>query len=257
MTKRLLTGSITVVALMVASPALADGITILSNQTGIAGNAYAAENGIEDEASDSNTPGGSNSFHLMAQVGGTTAEGSAAVASDLSDPLRLSATGSTSVSYTTEIGEGSGNVASGFAVLFELDRPHGFVFDGDFETSGGAVGTHERADWSQWHVYLFGDGPGGSFSREVLAARRNDSMRFVRDGLLPAGLYSFTVGGWSVGGNFVPGPASGDVFSNFAFSLDLGAPAPVPEPGSLLLMGTGLGALVAARRLRGRVFGSG
>ena len=104
MTKRLLACSITVVALTVASPALADPITIVSNGSGISGLAYATENGIEDMASDPDTPGGSNSFHLTAQVGGTTAEGFAAIASDLSDPLRLRANGSTSVSYTTEIG---------------------------------------------------------------------------------------------------------------------------------------------------------
>jgi hypothetical protein len=98
--------------------------------------------------------GGSNSFHLMAQVGGTTAESSAAIASDLSDPLRLRANGSTSVSYTTEIGEGSGNVASDFFVCFELDRPRGFVLDGDFETSGDALSTAQREHWSDSHLPL-------------------------------------------------------------------------------------------------------
>jgi PEP-CTERM motif len=255
MTKRLLACTITVVALTFASPALADPITIVSNGSGVFGHAYATENGIEDLVSAlPNTPGGSNSFHLTAQVGGTTAEGSAAIASDLSDPLRLSANGSTSVSYTTEIGQGDGAVSSDFFVFFALDSPREFVFDGNFETSGDAPSNGQR--WSEWNVSLLGKGADGSFSQEVLTARSNDSTRFIRDGLLPADLYRFAVIATSFGFNSLPGPASGNVFSNFAFSLDLGAPAPVPEPGSLLLMGTGLGALVAARRLRGRVFGS-
>ena len=58
MTKTLLTGSITVVALMVASPALADAITIVSNQTGVAGLAYAAENGIDDRRPTPTRPAG-------------------------------------------------------------------------------------------------------------------------------------------------------------------------------------------------------
>ena len=247
MSKRLLTGSIAAVALMVASAALADPIIIVSNGTGVAGLAFASENGIVDEASHPDTPAGPESFHLTARVGGSSADGSAAIASDLSDPLRLRATGSTSVSYSTQIGEAEGHVSSFFFVFFEIETPRRFLFDGDFETSGDPISTPQTAHRSDWTVLLLEMGPGGS-SQEVLAAQGTNSMRVVRSGLLSAGLYRFLVQGTSLGANLIPGPGSGSVFSNFRFSLDLDADAPVPEPGSLLLTATGLGALAAARR---------
>jgi hypothetical protein len=233
---------------MVASAALAEPIIIVSNGTGVAGLAFASENGIDDEASHPDTPGGPDSFHLTTRVGGTSADGLAAIASDLGDPLRLRATGSTSVSYATQIGVAEGHVSSFFFVFFEIDTPRQFLFDGDFETSGDAFSTPQRAHRSDWSVLLLAMGPGGS-SQEVLAAQGTDSMRLVRDGLLSPGLYRFLVQGTSFGANLIPGPGSGSVFSNFRFSLALDADAPpVPEPGSLLLTATGLGALAAARR---------
>ena len=250
MTTTLRTCSILVVALTVGSPALADPITIVSNGTGVAGLALAVENGIEDFASDTDAPGGPNSFHLRTRVGGTSTDAAAAIVSDLSDPLRLRGYGSTSVSYTTQIGQGEGNVSSDFFVFFELDRPRGFVFDGTFETSGDALSTAEQRHQSEWLVSLLMLRPDLGIYENVLSARGNDSTRLVRDGVLPAGLYRFLVQGTSFGVNWLPGPASGNIHSNFAFSLAVSAepPAPVPEPGSLLLMGTGLSALLAARR---------
>ena len=246
MTKALLASS-TLAALMVASPALADSVTIVSNYTGVAGLAFAEENGIQDEVSHPDTRGGANSFLLTARVGGTLAEGAAAIVSDLSDPLRLRANGRTSVSYTTEIGQGEGHVASFFFVFFELDRPRAFVFDGDFDTSGDAFDSRERVHRSEWIVSLSrNDATGGP--QEVLEVRETDSARFIRDGVLSAGLYRFLVQGTSFGASLVPGPASRNVHSNFRFSLDFDADAPVPEPGSLLLIGTGYVVLFFARK---------
>ena len=248
MTKTVLASTITAVTLTAASAAFADPVRIIQNGSGVAGLSYALENGVEDYASDPDAVGGPNSFRLITRVGGTSTDAAAALVSDFSDPSRLSATGSTSVSYATELGQGEGHVTSYSFVFFELDRPQQFLFDGDLQTSGDAFSTPQQLHRSDWEVSLFAMGSTGNLT-PIMVERGTDSTRIVRDGVLSAGIYRFLVQGTSFGASFFPGRASGNVHSNFAFSLDLNdAPAPVPEPGSVLLLGTGLAALVGARR---------
>ena len=137
-------------------------------------------------------------------------------------------------------------------MFFELDRPQQFLFDGDLQTSGDAFSTPDwqQLERSEWEVSLFAMGSNGH-TTPILVEVGTDSTRLVREGVLTAGIYRFLVHGTSVGFgvSLFPGRLSGNVHSNFAFSLDLNdAPAPVPEPGSVLLLGTGLAALVGARR---------
>ncbi len=246
MTKTLLAFIITGVALTVAQPAFAESITLVSNQSGVAGLAFADENGIQDEAQHPDTPGGPNSFNLTATVGGSRGSGAASIAADVSNLSTLRGEGTTSASYSTIIGQGEGHVSSFFFVFFELDRPHAFLFDGDFVTSGHASTPGDPRHLSDWRVSLMGLGPGGS-QMPIFNEQGTDSIGLMRDGRLPPGLYRFLVHAGSFAANLESGAGSGEVFSNFAFSLDLDAD-PVPEPASLLLVGTGLGALVSARR---------
>ena len=61
----------------------------------------------------------------------------------------------------------------------------------------------------------------GNIAMPILIERGTDSTRLVREGVLTAGMYRFLVQGTSFGASFFPGPASGNVHSNFAFSLGL------------------------------------
>ena len=112
MTKTVLASTLTAVTLTAASAAFADPVRIIQNGSGVAGLSYALENGVEDFASDPDAVGGPNSVRLSTRVGSTSTDAAAALVSDFSDPSRLSGTGSTSVSYATEVGQGEGHVSS-------------------------------------------------------------------------------------------------------------------------------------------------
>ena len=209
MTKTVLASIVTAVTLTTASAAIADPIHIVQNGSGVAGLSYALENGVEDFASDPDAIGGPNSFRLSTRVGGTSTDAAAALVSDFSDPSQLSAAGSTSVLYATEIGQGEGHVSSYYFMFFELDGPQQFLFDGNFQTSGDAFTTPEQLHRSDWDVSLFAMDSTGNIAMPILIERGTDSTRLVREGVLTAGMYRFLVQGTSFGASFFPGPHPG------------------------------------------------
>jgi hypothetical protein len=136
-----------------ATPALADPVTIVSNSSGTAALTFAAEGGVTDTQTYPFTVDDNNAISVSAATGSTSAAASASITTDLTDLSRLQSSGSTNVSYGTEIGTGEASSVSDFFVFFQPAVPHEYRFAG-FVTSGGAISSPVEADWSKWLVHF-------------------------------------------------------------------------------------------------------
>ena len=187
----------------------------------------------------------------------SSARAGATLSSRLStDSRRVTATGSTSATAHS-VGSASGTAASarGSANVwwsFRLNQPHLFTLSGSFAASPAEF-TFPRASRSGLlNTTLHSTSADGTVI-ELFSQSTAMSGAVSHTGRLGHGVYFFV---WEAGANAghnstfgarPPGPAS----AAFAFVFDL-APdtAPVPEPGSMLLLGTSLSAAVVALRTR-------
>jgi hypothetical protein len=118
-------------------------------------------------------------------------------------------------------------------VGFQIDTPHLFDFSGLFTATS--------------HVESLANlqGPG---SLDVFRSPAMSSGQVRESGLLPAGSWALVV--HQRANSFADAPGAVDIQQGrFSFTFDLSDVSPTPEPGSLVLLGSGLlGALRIYRR---------
>jgi hypothetical protein len=186
---------------------------------------------------------------LFASASASEGENSVAAAAAFASQVRPdnqqfsgSARASASLTRSTDVRATSGALA--VALLeFSIDQPYTYSFFGSF--APGADG------FSAWDATLI-----GLTAPEIVFEYHDRSASVQTDtGLLLPGAYQFFVFGPAFADCAVMVPSAcmrQEALTSFSFDLQLEeqSPAPVPEPGTMLFLTSGLSALVATRRRR-------
>jgi hypothetical protein len=147
--------------------------------------------------------------------------------------------GSASSEVTEPGGDASGQ--SYYRLTLDLTQPQNFVFIGTFESTRANEG-----DSTTWIASLRGhDAP----EDPIFAFRTDDSVNHYQPGTLQPGRYDFMLSQAAIS-TLPGGRATG--FDDFRFEFSDVPPLPTPEPASLVLVGSGVVALIARRSRRRR-----
>jgi hypothetical protein len=184
---------------------------------------------------------------LTVSSGPNTATGAQSLSSIASsDSRQFSGSGRTSaIAESPFAGDGTNAGAGGLASVtwnFRLDQPYLFDFDTALSPSSDDVRVFFRTSLATIQ---------GSLFESVFSHESQDSRgeAIVEHGRLDPGLYSFFLQS-SAGVFTFQGTKAGRL--DFDFSLDLTPASPVPEPGTISLLGAGLFAVAASRRRSAR-----
>jgi hypothetical protein len=188
---------------------------------------------------------------VTASSGGSSGSALAVLTSSYMDPTRWSGSGLADIDWTTQ-SEGRYNALSAFLVSFTVTSPVTYAFNGTLNATVG--------DSSSGNIFAILRNSASSppfFFDSLVLVDPDTSVTLAQrsSGMLLPGHYFLNVGGY-VEGTVGPSVAATSAsHALFVFAIDF-APAPTPEPASLVLLGTGFFGLVG-RTLRKRRGSSG